>query len=351
MKRKHYPVQCGRCFRVFSAADRSKALSDLGEHNRSTTLCELKSASLKEGISDSQWAQLEKKKSTKKDQETSTVEKWYEIWAILFPDVGEESRPKTPCKLIEFGFARELTFLGYDNSTMENTGRLLSEESMRFDRMFRLILRNKVSEGEIRFEQGTTEEMIGRLEILAHNAFKINAGLYEPSSTTTSSSASRRALMSLLGGSYEHIPSHIPSGAHPSPLADPTTTMSSLVGGSSSRIPSSIARQGSGSNTITSGIPNERSVHANYPLRLASPMDAFENQSLDPNIDPFYGFQYTAPFAAENEMPNLGRPSMTNASSTNLDPPFIDPSDNGVHFNNMGSWDQFSSGQGYGGGS
>lgn len=100
LKRKHYPVHCPRCFKVFSARDRASALNDLIEHGRSTTQCEVMSASLKEGISDAQWAQLEKKKSNKKDQETSTVEKWYEIWKILFPEVPEEARPETPCKIV-----------------------------------------------------------------------------------------------------------------------------------------------------------------------------------------------------------------------------------------------------------
>ncbi len=49
---------------------------------------------MREGISDDQWASLEKH-NRKKNQEKHRVEKWFEIWKILFPNAP---MPETPCK-------------------------------------------------------------------------------------------------------------------------------------------------------------------------------------------------------------------------------------------------------------
>ena len=53
---------------------------------------------MKEGISDAQWARLDKKKSAKKDQAIHRVEKYWEIWDVLFPQVP---RPSNPCKSLD----------------------------------------------------------------------------------------------------------------------------------------------------------------------------------------------------------------------------------------------------------
>jgi hypothetical protein len=94
LKRKHYPVQCERCHHIFPGSNRAASLLSLAEHLQLPTPCELKPAILKEGISDAQWANLEKKKSVQKRKATSRVEKYWEIWDTLFP---EEPRPTTPC--------------------------------------------------------------------------------------------------------------------------------------------------------------------------------------------------------------------------------------------------------------
>ncbi|KAK5658428.1 hypothetical protein OQA88_1817 [Cercophora sp. LCS_1] len=54
--------------------------------------CELGDSSKKEGIDEAQWAALDKQ-NRKKNQETHRVEKWFEIWDVLFPGVD---RPKSP---------------------------------------------------------------------------------------------------------------------------------------------------------------------------------------------------------------------------------------------------------------
>ncbi|KAK4455241.1 hypothetical protein QBC34DRAFT_288253 [Podospora aff. communis PSN243] len=91
LKRIHSPVQCERCYEVFPGTDRASCLARLAEH-RKMDPCELGDPSFKRGIDESQWAALDKQ-NRKKNQELHRVEKWYEIWDVLFP--GKE-RPATP---------------------------------------------------------------------------------------------------------------------------------------------------------------------------------------------------------------------------------------------------------------
>jgi len=58
-------------------------------------MCDRRDPSGKEGIDEVQWAALEKQ-NRKKNQENHKVEKWFEIWDVLFPGAN---RPKTPCKV------------------------------------------------------------------------------------------------------------------------------------------------------------------------------------------------------------------------------------------------------------
>lgn len=95
IKRKHYPVQCDRCYEIFPGSDRAAGIRVLEHHRQSVNVCERKDSSLKEGISEAQCADLDKKKNAKKIPSISKIEKYMEIWDILFPGV---ERPKTPCK-------------------------------------------------------------------------------------------------------------------------------------------------------------------------------------------------------------------------------------------------------------
>lgn len=100
LKRKHYPVQCDRCYTIFPGTDRAVCVRDLQAHRQQLKICERRNDNLKEGISEAQWAQLDKKKSAKQSKTSSRVEKYWEIWDILFPNIP---RPKTPCKLFSRG--------------------------------------------------------------------------------------------------------------------------------------------------------------------------------------------------------------------------------------------------------
>jgi hypothetical protein len=248
------------------------------------------------------------------------------------------------------------------------------------------MLDRQVEIEDIRFVEGSKEEMKGRVELVAQQAFEITTGLYELSSTTTSSSARSRALPSLLEGSYENISLVAPpaslvtsSVSHSTPTRRQTYPMNvsssptaaslmenSGTGHSAHSAPemygpyiamSPMTQQGSPPNAGRAGIPIEHPVHGSYPHRLVdynmndfvpSPYDG-HNLGLD--SDQLYDFNYhTAP---ENATPvsSLNRTGLANPSG-GVDPThtFINPSESNSHPDRMGRWSHFSSShQGYDG--
>lgn len=93
LKRKHTVVQCERCYKIFRGNNR-EASQQLTQHSRSDEICQIGDAGLREGINNVQWALLDKQ-NRKKPQESHKLEKWFEIWEILFPN---NDKPKTPCE-------------------------------------------------------------------------------------------------------------------------------------------------------------------------------------------------------------------------------------------------------------
>jgi len=89
---------------VLDGSDHTIRAKKLEEHQRLEVPCQLKPETeiAKEGISDHQWADLTKQANKKSKGNScplpkNTVEKWNEIWAVLFPDM---QAPSNPCKLI-----------------------------------------------------------------------------------------------------------------------------------------------------------------------------------------------------------------------------------------------------------
>jgi hypothetical protein len=303
---------------------------------------------------------------------------------ILFPEI---SKPETPCEQTRSPFIdRELTITGYDNISSEPASRSLSEVSQRFCAVFKYMLDRQVEIEDIRFVEGSKEEMKGRVGVVAQQAFEITTGLYELSSTTTSSSARSGALPSLLEGSYENISLAAsraslvtPSVSHSAPTrsqiyamnVSSSPTAASLMensgtGHSAHSAPemfnsfttmSPMTQQDSAPNAGRAGIPIERSVHGSYPHQLvdynmnhfvASPYDG---HNLGSDSDQLYGFSYyTAPENA-NPISSSNRTDLANPSR-GVDPThtFINPSESNSHPDRMGHWNQFSSSrQGYDG--
>jgi hypothetical protein len=81
--------------------DRTSAVKKLEEHRQLDEPCLKRPPSMREGISDAQWSSLSEGKQSRKGKAIATettksnLEKWMDIWAILFPD---QDPPKTPCK-------------------------------------------------------------------------------------------------------------------------------------------------------------------------------------------------------------------------------------------------------------
>jgi len=106
LKRAHTFIQCRRCGNVFDGSDHATQVKKFEEHQRLEDPCQLQATIAKKGISDAQWADLNRigKQSSKKNNGSSsllpksTVQKWNDIWMVLFPD---RVVPSNPCKLIQ----------------------------------------------------------------------------------------------------------------------------------------------------------------------------------------------------------------------------------------------------------
>lgn len=188
LKRKHTPVQCERCYLVFSGSDKARCINELTEHLRLEVPCQRGESVLKEGISEAQWAALDKQ-NRKKNQEKHKVEKWFEIWRVLFPEVPE---PDTPW---------------YDEAS-PNRYPSPSRENEAFADLFLHILNHKVQQGDISFPGCNTDDVQQRLRNLVQQTFRTYVNLHGPLSRTTDTSSSQTGTnnlqSSLLGGSSTH---------------------------------------------------------------------------------------------------------------------------------------------------
>jgi len=84
------------------ANDRAAAVLELERHRQLNEGCPRNSPDMKEGMSEAQWANMSEKRSNKKgkssiaEEPKSEVEKWMEMWRVLFPNLAP---PATPCEL------------------------------------------------------------------------------------------------------------------------------------------------------------------------------------------------------------------------------------------------------------
>jgi len=205
----HSPVQCERCHQIFPGTDRAACLSQLADHRKMDVSCELGDPSRKEGIDEAQWAALDKQ-NRKKNQETHRVEKWFEIWDVLFP--GRE-RPKSPCEHTTVGGTRIGADLlkGHDIADpilpMSSSP---SKDAESFANLFLGIMDHKIAQGDI--DIANPDKWRHGIKSVAQLAYKAHMNLHPKLSPETSSSDSRNRL-SLVGGSSTH-------------LSDPATTAS-----------------------------------------------------------------------------------------------------------------------------
>jgi len=249
LKRKHYPVQCDRCYHVFPGTDRPGCIEQLLKHRQLDVPCERRDPSLREGISDAQWAALEKQ-NRKRNQETHKVEKWFEIWTILFP---RAEQPETPCKFLEHAllgpfFHNALSgdanpTIGYDGIVPRNTFASPTGNRDAFGRMFLTVLDHKLRSGDIVLPAaGDEQDTREKLKNAVLQTFTLFTSVHGPlSPTDTSSSLTGSNGFSLVGGSSTHVtrPSNAPSQQMTA------TTLSTVPSAGAQSYPMNMANAGS----------------------------------------------------------------------------------------------------------
>ncbi|KAK4183719.1 hypothetical protein QBC35DRAFT_442830 [Podospora australis] len=191
LKRNHSPVQCERCKMTFTptkGGDRAECLNKLNDHRKSKEGCPLNDASLKEGVDDVQWAMLDRQ-SRRKNQELHRVEKWFEIWDVLFPDVP---RPESPWHEIPTSF-----------------GGAPRDGEDYFVNLFFNILDHKIQQGDIPLPTGSADQnntagannnldlLRDRLKTVVQNTFRMYVSMRENFSSPSSSSQSQNRQHSL----------------------------------------------------------------------------------------------------------------------------------------------------------
>lgn len=199
LKRVHSPVQCNRCYKIFPGTDRATCLANLSEHQKESDACELGDPSQKEGIDAVQWAALERQ-NRKKNQEAHKLEKWFEIWDVLFPGA---TRPETPWHDIK---PRITPFSP-------------SKDGDAFSKLFLDILDHKIQHQDIDFSSMETDIVRQRLKSVVQQTFKAYISLHGHLSTETSSSElsngpGGRNRLSIVGGSSTHLSAPATAASH-----------------------------------------------------------------------------------------------------------------------------------------
>ncbi|KAH9209158.1 hypothetical protein DL95DRAFT_477768 [Leptodontidium sp. 2 PMI_412] len=291
LKRTHYPVQCNRCWQIFPGSDRAVSVLALESRRQLPDSCKLREPKLKEGISDAQWAKLDKKKSVKKDQASHRVEKYWEIWDILFPGV---SRPSNP----------------------------LTGDDVRFAFTFDFMLKQKVKDHHIRFPHGLDDEMSEKVTSLAQQAFSIFTGLHA-TGLSSNSSSSRSLQHTSLGSSFELVNPRSLEGRHSSSASSSSAARSQAFSADmqASQTPNSMIidsrdrrnsmpppppylnmqqQMAPHNYTMSVGMHNQHSSHQPFPVNMSTDIAAFgtgqfQHNALTQNSGEWYGVEFDGP--------------------------------------------------------
>ncbi|RDW67723.1 hypothetical protein BP6252_09119 [Coleophoma cylindrospora] len=181
LKRVHRPAQCDRCYWI------APSVQELQTHRRNPEPCPINPDSMKEGINEVQWTSLEIKAKTKRSA-TSDLQKWNEIWGILFPTIEPPSHPyfESPSNCVPADRSKEI------------------EDALQYIHM---ILYQKIRSRDLKLEPEGDQG----IEIVL-NAFRQGLQIFSSlgphlagSSTSCSSTENPWCLSSLLGGSYRIV--------------------------------------------------------------------------------------------------------------------------------------------------
>jgi len=304
---------------------------------------------LKEGISEAQWASLDRKK---KNQGSSNIEKWNEIWAILFPEIA---CPKTPCKHVSFiHMAAMLIWLGYDQNLSDIPSPPPSEGCSQFLELFKAILDHKIGQQHIRLEEGMHSRVVNAVQVAFetwYRTFRSDRGF----SSTDSSSALQT---SYLDGSWQHVTPSGPSGTHPMSANSQAYSMD-IVGsatGSSMMRPRRIQRDNAvhgmdhrfmapppqyNPNDIGAGMPAGHRSHTGYPVDIQANMDpfgdTFANNHMEAGTDQYFSMDYEAPGVSFDDADAAARAAFANPTGgINPNQTFINSPGNAAHHNLAG---------------
>ncbi|KAI1771230.1 hypothetical protein F4818DRAFT_430554 [Hypoxylon cercidicola] len=182
IKRKHVVIQCERCFRNFSKKNMKKeeSVAELAKHRREPEPCALgnpREANL--GINMDQESLLNESRG-KKRQKVSDVDKWFNIWKIIFLNIPQPSHPWV-----------EATTLG-------RIPRPASDSAQGYLNMVQISLERYTSSGFIQFSEGQQEEMMSRVISLVQSLYNIHADRNGTPSLVNTSSGGQTETQTLM---------------------------------------------------------------------------------------------------------------------------------------------------------
>ncbi|XXH02936.1 hypothetical protein Hte_009326 [Hypoxylon texense] len=174
IKRKHVVIQCQRCFRNFSEKGRKKedSVAELAKHHREPEPCALGNPNETNlGINMDQESLLNESRG-KKRQKISDVDKWFNIWKIIFPDKPQPSHPWV------------------ETTTLGRIPRPASDNAQGYFNMVQRSLQRQIKSGLIQFLPGQEAEMMSRVISLVQTLYNIHVDRNgTPSLVNTSSGA------------------------------------------------------------------------------------------------------------------------------------------------------------------
>ncbi|KAH8668888.1 hypothetical protein BX600DRAFT_510942 [Xylariales sp. PMI_506] len=280
IKRKHVVIQCERCGRIFAEKpkDHNEGLRNLHRHRLETLSCDLRADdSLPCAISIERSIMLDGSNNNKKTKSTD-IEKWFEIWKIIFPNHPEPSHP-----WVDLGRARSV--------------RAINDTGRSFLTVFERALDHEIDTGKIRFEEGQSDTMTRRLKKLVGIHYNVHTYVNGTPCLTDNTSSSNRTqqvgmpatpegmqIYSASQSRSDHLGKLPSAGGQPYLMIDPNTvptmglSAQSQFTGMQTQLPGGLAYQQSNLNFMGAHLPsstvaNGRTVGlvpANYQFNFNS---------------------------------------------------------------------------------